>query len=274
MDSETLKYALIPVISGVIGYGTNFVAVKMLFYPVHFLGFKIPGLHLLTAYLPRRLRAIPGVADGGVGWQGIIPSRAAKMGSIAVDKGIAKLGSPSEFYEKLEPDKIAEHIVATSGDEIWALTEQILAREHPGLWSDMPDAIKEAVRKRMEANLPSLASEVTNEIGANIDDLMDIKLMVIRRIEENPALANRIFLEVGQKEMDFIVNSGFGFGFLLGLPQIVVFALIDAWFVLPIGGILVGYLTNAIALRVIFLPVKPKKIGPYHRPRPLPQAPA
>jgi len=46
---------------------------------------------------------------GGLGWQGIIPSRAAKMGSIAVDKGIAKLGSPSDFYEQLDPERIAEH---------------------------------------------------------------------------------------------------------------------------------------------------------------------
>jgi hypothetical protein len=48
--------------------------------------------------LPRRIQQIPGVMQGGVGWQGIIPSRAAKMGSIAVDKGIAKVGSPGDFY--------------------------------------------------------------------------------------------------------------------------------------------------------------------------------
>jgi hypothetical protein len=34
-------------------------------------------------------------------------------GSIAVDKAIAKLGTPAEFYQQLEPDEIAEHIVAT-----------------------------------------------------------------------------------------------------------------------------------------------------------------
>ena len=50
--------------------------------------------------------------QGGIGWQGIVPARAAKMGSIAVDKAIAKLGTPAEFYQQLEPDQIAEHIVA------------------------------------------------------------------------------------------------------------------------------------------------------------------
>lgn len=262
MDFE-LKLGLIPLIAGVIGYGTNWVAVKMLFYPVHFVGFRIPGMAVLSGYLPRKIRQIPGIAHGGVGWQGIIPSRAAKMGSISVDKGIAKLGSPSEFYEQLEPDRIAEHIVATSGDEIWELVERILAREHPRLWTDLPPQIKQAVRTRMEAHLPELVKEITTDIGENLDHLLDIKLMVIRRIEENPELANRIFLEVGQKEMDFIVNSGFLFGLLLGLPQIPLFAAFEQWWILPLGGVVVGYLTNAIALRVIFEPVRPRKIGPF-----------
>jgi uncharacterized membrane protein YheB (UPF0754 family) len=257
------KLLLIPVIASVIGYGTNWVAVKMLFYPVRFFGFRIPGLGILNSYLPRRIRQIPGVAHGGIGWQGIIPSRAAKMGSIAVDKGIAKLGSPAEFYGKLEPDKIAEHIVATSGDEIWELVERILEREHPNLWADLPSQIKQAVRQRMEAHLPELVREITDDIGANIDHLLDIKLMVIRRIEAQPELSNRIFLEVGEKEMRFIINSGFLFGFLLGLPQIPLFATFGTWWILPIGGVLVGYLTNAIALRVIFEPVRPRKVGPF-----------
>jgi uncharacterized membrane protein YheB (UPF0754 family) len=262
MDLQ-LKLLLIPVIAGAIGYGTNWVAVKMLFYPVHFVGFRIPGLGILNSYLPRRIRQIPGVAHGGIGWQGIIPSRAAKMGSIAVDKGIAKLGSPSEFYDKLEPDKIAAHIVNTSGEEIWELVETIIVREHPQLWADLPLPIKERVRERMQAHLPSIVKEITDDIGDNVDHLLDIKLMVIRRIEEQPHLANRIFLEVGQKEMDFIVNSGFLFGLLLGIPQIPIFATLSYWWILPIGGVIVGYLTNVIALRVIFQPVRPKRVGPF-----------
>ena len=58
----------------------------------------------MLALLPRKVQQVPGIMNGGLGWQGIIPSRAAKMGSIAVDKGIAKLGSPAEFYQKLEPE--------------------------------------------------------------------------------------------------------------------------------------------------------------------------
>lgn len=262
MDSDILKLILIPVIAGVIGYATNWVAVKMLFYPVRFVGVRVPLLRYLASFLPRRMQQVPGLPQGGIGWQGIIPSRAAKMGSISVDKGIAKLGSPSEFYEQLEPEAIAEHILDTSREDIRELVERILRREHPTLWRDLPPQIQEAVHERVQESLPAIIREVTDDIGHNIEHLMDVKLMVIRHIEANPELANRIFLEVGQKELRFIINSGFLFGFLLGLPQVPLFIALDAWWILPIGGVLVGYLTNFIALRVIFEPIEPRRVGP------------
>ena len=112
MDSDVLKDISIPVFTGVIGYIINWTGVWMLFHPIRFDGFRIPGLAALAELLPRRLQEIPGIMHGGVGWQGIVPNRAAKMGSIAVDKGIAKLGTASDFYQQLEPEAIAEHVIA------------------------------------------------------------------------------------------------------------------------------------------------------------------
>src|ERR687888_2489703 len=123
MSSETISLLTIPLFSAAIGYVTNWTGVWMLFNPVHFKGFRLPGLRVLAHVMPRRIQQIPGIMVGGVGWQGIIPSRAAKMGSIMVDKGIAKLGTPGDFYEKLEPDKIAEHILTTTRGDMRELVE-------------------------------------------------------------------------------------------------------------------------------------------------------
>lgn len=253
----------IPVIAGIIGYVTNFVAIKLLFYPVRHVGFRVPGLAAIASVLPRKLQAVPGVLRGLAGWQGIIPSRAAKMGSIAVDKGIAKLGTPAEFYEQLEPDKIAEHILATARGDIRQLVESIIEREHPHLWRDTPRPVREAVHARVQDQLPRIVHDVTEQLGQNIDQLLDVKLMVIEKIEEDPSLANRIFLEVGRKELNFVINSGLYLGFLLGLVTIPIFTAVPAWWVLPIAGVVVGYLTNWIAVKVIFVPVEPRRIGPF-----------
>ena len=54
--SEFIKYASIPVIAGLVGWITNWVAIKLSFYPLEFVG----------------VRPV-------FGWQGIIPSKARKM---------------------------------------------------------------------------------------------------------------------------------------------------------------------------------------------------
>ncbi len=263
MDSHTISMLTIPLFTGAIGYLTNLSGVWMLFYPIRFHGFRLPGLAALAQVLPRKIQQIPGVMRGGVGWQGIIPSRAAKMGSIAVDKGIGKLGGASEFYKELEPDRIAEHILATSRDDIRAAVERIMEREQGGLWRDVPPRVREAVHARVEKQLPDIVRTVTEEIGKHADQLLDVKLMTIRRIEENPELSNRIFLEVGRRELKLMVNFGFIFGFLQGIPLVFVVELLPYWWVLPIGGVIIGYVTNWLGLWMIFEPIEPRKIGPF-----------
>ena len=263
MDAETISLVTIPFFTGAIGYITNWSGVWMLFYPVAFKGFRLPGLAPLAHLLPRRIQQIPGVMQGGVGWQGIIPSRAAKMGSIAVDKGIAKVGSPSDFYEQLEPEAIAEHILATARGDIREVVERIMEREDAQLWNDMPPRVREAVHTRVQEQLPDIVREVTGEIGANIDQLLDVKLMVIRRIEQQPDLANRIFLEVGRKELRFIINFGFFFGFACGIPTAYLTEIVfHEWWLLPLAGVIIGYVTNLLAIKIIFARVVARRSGP------------
>src|SRR5207253_7167476 len=160
MSGHLIKEVTIPIFSGFIGYATNWTGVWMLFNPLEFKGFRLPGLRPLAHVLPRRIQQIPGVMQGGVGWQGIIPSRAAKMGSIAVDKGIAKLGGPAEFYRELEPEKIADHILVTAERDVRDVVERIMQREHKRFWRDLPPQMREAVHARVRAQLPGIVREV------------------------------------------------------------------------------------------------------------------
>jgi uncharacterized membrane protein YheB (UPF0754 family) len=263
MDSETLKLISIPLFTGVIGYIINLTGLWMLFHPIRFTGFRFPGLAPLARLLPRRLQEIPGIIHGGVGWQGIVPNRAAKMGSISVDKGIAKLGSPGEFYQRLEPDKIAEHILVTAQRDIRDVVERIMQREHGQLWQDMPPQLRERIHARVQEQLPEIVRDVTAEIGTNIDQLLDVKLMVVRQMEANPELMNRLFLDVGKRELRLMVNFGFVFGFLLGIPVAFITLAVPEWWMLPVLGVIVGWTTNLLGMQLIFEPVEPRKLGPF-----------
>jgi hypothetical protein len=184
------------------------------------------------------------------------------MGSIAVDKGIAKVGNPREFYDQLDREALAEHVLASSSGEIHDLVERVMVREQPQVWADLPPQIRARIHRRVQEQLPEVIPNVVDEIGDNIDDLLDPKLMVIRHIEANPELANKVFGSVGDKELKLIINLGFVFGFVFGIPVAVLTAVLDSPLVLLVCGPIVGWITNWLAIVMIFEPVTPRKIGP------------
>jgi uncharacterized membrane protein YheB (UPF0754 family) len=257
---DWFAFASIPVFTGVIGWLINWSGLWMLFSPIRFVGFRVPGLRELATLLPRKLQEVPGLPEGGVGWQGIVPARAAKMGSIAVDKVIAKLGTPAEFYAQLEPEQIAEHIVNVFRPELPALVDEVMLREHPRLWKDLPRPVRQAVIDRVQAQLPSVVSTITDEIGIHINQLLDPKIMVIDHFRKNPELVVKVFRDVGQRELNLMVAFGFIFGFLLGIPVAVVDQTWHIWWLLPILGVVVGWITNALGMWLIFEPPEPRRI--------------
>ncbi len=261
MSHDALKLITIPFFTGIIGYVTNWSGVLMLFYPVRFRGLRARWLLRISGKLPHRLQQIPGIMVGGIGWQGIVPSRAAKMGSLAVDVGIARLGTPREFFDQLDPDRIAAQILDGLRPEVRTHVEQVMTRDHPRLWEQLPQAVKELIHTRVQEQLPEVVGDLIQQIRDNIDQLVDVKLMVIRRFD--PELANRVFLDMGKRELRFIQNFGAVFGFMLGIPVAALTHFVPWWWLLPFVGVLVGYVTNWMALWMIYEPADPWHVGPW-----------
>ena len=259
MDHKLLVDLIsVPLFTGVIGYITNWTGVLMLFKPLRFHGVHVPGLKVLFPILPRRVQVLPLIRyDGGLGWQGIVPSRADKMASIAVDKGLLKLGNMRDFYRELEPDRIAEHLANVAQAEIRDVVEQIMRQENPQLWHDLPPLVREAVHARVRQQLPGVIRAITDEIGENVDQLIDAKLMVIRYFVAHPELLNELFLIMGRKELRFMQNFGFYFGYPMGFVLVGVLQLLPYWWVLPVGGVIIGWVVNYIGLEMIFEPARP-----------------
>lgn len=250
----------IPLFTGVVGWLINWSGLWMLFAPTRFHGVHVRGLKALARALPHKVQEIPGLLEGGIGWQGIVPARAAKMGSIAVDKVIAKVGTPKDVYDQLEPDKIAEHIVEVFEPDLPQVIDEIMRREQPQLWRDLPAWGKQAVVARVQAQLPKVVRNVTDEIGEHIDQLLDPKIMVIEHFRQHPELVVSIFREVGRRELRLMVTFGFVFGFLLGIPVAIVDHWFGQWWLLPLLGIIVGWVTNKLGMWLIFEPLEPKRI--------------
>ncbi|PSF07099.1 hypothetical protein C7H09_09860 [Marinobacter fuscus] len=233
------QYLSIPVIAALIGWSTNWLAIKMTFYPLEFIG-KPPLL----------------------GWQGIIPSKARKMAAISVDATIAKIGTVQEIFEQIDPKVLAAHIIYTVNPRVEEYVDELMLKEYPTFWENLPASARRMVYERVRRSTPQRVDNLVDDIAENIEELLDIKGMVIEQLSRDKKLLNRIFLECGHVEFRFIINSGFYFGFLFGLIQTLVWYLYPAIWVLPLFGLLVGWATNWIALNVIFRPLRERKVGP------------
>ncbi|MCB1056946.1 MAG: hypothetical protein KDD11_15710 [Acidobacteria bacterium] len=234
------KYVSIPFVAAVVGWATNWVAIKMTFQPLEFVGRK-PFL----------------------GWQGIIPSKAEKMASTFVDSTMARLGSLPEVFEEMHPPTIAEHINRSLRPRIGELTDEVMLRDNAVLWENLPGLVKDQIYFQVGRSLPRLVDRLMDDVSERVEDLVDLKHMITTRLVDDKALLNRLFLESGEAEFRFIVRSGFYFGFLFGLVQLAVWIVYPAWWVLPVFGLIVGWATNWIALNVIFRPLYPVRVGPW-----------
>ncbi|TSD99749.1 hypothetical protein FOS14_10840 [Skermania sp. ID1734] len=263
-----LELITIPLFTGIIGYITNWTGILMLFKPLDFHGFRMIGLKTLFPFLPKRIQVLPLIRyDGRIGWQGIVPSRADKMASLAVDKGLAKLGNIGDFYEELEPEAIAAQLTKVAETQIRDIVDDLLSREYPQIWNNLPRAVKEAVYSRVQAQLPEIITELTVELGRNIDQLIDVKLMVIRYFTANPQYLNDLFQVLGSKELRFMQNFGFYFGFPMGFVLVGILHL-SGWsplVVLPIGGVIIGWVVNWVGISMIFEPIFPKWYCPWRQ---------
>lgn len=257
----------IPIFSAIAGVLTNWTGVLMLFAPTRFTGFYVPGLKTLFPFLPRKLQILPIFAPGGIlGFQGFVPARAEKMASFISDKALTKIGSPSDFYRELDPDALAAHMAKTGRPLLRPMVDNLMRREHPQLWDDLPPRMKELVFRQLEARFPEICQRAFAQIGDNIDQLVDIKLLAVGHMRRHPELLKFIFYSMGAPELRFMTKIGVlgaPMGLLLALylqvhHSIPVLGLIPAWLVVLTGAATIGIVVNIIAIKVVFTPGEPK----------------
>lgn len=234
---ENYLLLLIPITSGIVGWATNYLAVKMMFYPIEFIGIR-PFF----------------------GWQGLIPMKRREMAEIEVELVLGKLLSVQELASRIEADKLTASIQRRLKQVLRKVVNQVMQESAPQMWASMPVQAKNLVYKRVEADIPNVVAKMVDDFKHNVDEILDIKELVVGHLVNEPELINEIFLKSGEKEFPFIERSGLYFGFLFGLPTMAFWFWLQNWWILPLGGLIVGYATNWIAIKIIFEPKKPIRL--------------
>lgn len=235
-NAELIGILFMPVTYGFIGWLTNVAALKMMFYPLRFIG-------LFPPYL---------------GWQGIVPRKATGLALKVVNILSEKLIKVEDFFDKIPADKLAE-------------SYKPILREHvPSMLHKIVETLPQDLQKKALANDSAVVAkavsqseerlvEITSQLKNDVGKVFNFKAMVLRNLTgDRTHLLVDLFQEIGRKEFKFIGRSGWYFGSLFGLVQMLIWWLYPGKWTLPVQGIIVGYVTNWLALLMIFRPMVEK----------------
>lgn len=230
----------IPFVTALVTWGHVWMALKMLFYPIHFWGIPIRGFPF-----------------GGLGWQGIVPRKAGKISGILVEQTLSKLGSLEEFFQAMEPEEMAESISQNVNQNLERLIDEIMNERSASLWASMPYAVKRRIYAYGHEQLPDIMKELVIDLTYQVENLVDMKEMIVNKMENDRALMVKMFLKVGQKEINFIWHISAVIGFIFGIVQMGVFYFVPQHWTVPFFAAIWGLLTNWIAIWMVFNPIEP-----------------
>ncbi|MBC6447078.1 DUF445 domain-containing protein [Actinokineospora xionganensis] len=227
-----------PFIAAIIGYITKRAAIEMMFRPLRFVGIWDPFL----------------------GWQGVVPRNSARMIRTSAQLITGKLIDPQEIADRLDPDEVARQIQGPLLMTIDEIARDIMERYHPQLWEMLPVLAQDLIIKQVQAGAPVMVRKIMHEVRTNIGEVLDVEQVAVNALERDKELLVRLTRDISRPEMAFIARCGIYFGFALGLVQTFVWALTHEPLILPIFGATIGWITDWLAIKLVFFPRERRRV--------------
>mmetsp|Transcript_46030 Transcript_46030/g.103538 ORF Transcript_46030/g.103538 Transcript_46030/m.103538 type:complete len:473 (-) Transcript_46030:173-1591(-) len=240
--SVLAKYLSIPIVSVLFTYFHIWAALWMTFYPLTFRGcLQIPG------------------TNAGCGWQGIVPSKAEMMARKSVHLMTTKLLDVREVFARLDPMMVAVELDPVLNGMLSTIIHEVAMQEEPAVWASLPAMVKNELILKAREEAPPVIREMMIDVQNNIERVFDLTDMVVKALVNNPGLLCYMFIKCGYDELTFIRNCGAYMGGVFGVIQVALWAVYSRGWMLPAFGLVVGLLSNWIALKMIFEPVEPRR---------------
>ncbi|CAK0794297.1 unnamed protein product [Prorocentrum cordatum] len=242
--------ASIPSVACVVTWLHIWMAIRMMFLPLRFLG--------LWQY---------GDTGLGVGWQGVVPRKAHKMAKTSYKQARPYLDGPRDWLKRVDPKKLVSKI----RPQLKQVMEDALHRAgtrhfhrtgQRALFEGTRVTLSEAAFVKVHENCGDLWEQFT-DLLCDPDIGIDNDGMIVKVFTENKETLNRFFLTLGEQEFKFIESFGALLGFLCGLLQLFFYNRMDERgraILLPATGFFLGIATNWIAIMMVFKPCFPHPV--------------
>jgi uncharacterized membrane protein YheB (UPF0754 family) len=182
------------------------------------------------------------------------------MAAVAVDSLTSGILKPEELFDKIDPDELVNELGEPLREAAEELVNAMMMSFQPQVWRATPDQVKDLIVSNVEGRIPAAARGMFEEFRGQVDQIFDIKHMVVTNLVRDKATLNAVFEDIGRPAFSFLIKSGLYFGFIIGLVQMLVFGVTGWHLALPLFGLLTGGLTDWVALQMIFRPLERKNI--------------
>ena len=191
-----IAYILPPVVGALIGWGTNWLALKMLFRPVR----------------PWKI--------GPWSIQGVIPRRQDALARNLGDMVERELVSHHDLAAALSNPELIDAFRPVVQEEARRFAEERLPGLHPMvamfLTQGMKDKVADMLARELEGMVPRLAAGA----GSALEQHVSVRHMVREKVEAmSPLAMEEMLFSILAKEFGFIEWSGAVLGGLVGLAQ-------------------------------------------------------
>lgn len=196
LSSEYVLY-LLPPIAALIGWLTNFLAVKMLFHPkapISIFGFEV---------------------------QGVFPKRQAQLAAKLGDLVSEELFSVEEVTDRIKEVSTSQETMDLIGRRIEKTIREKLVKSFPMLSMFLSDDMVEKVTKLFKDELRDFIRESADGVAKKIEKDLDVREMVREKVEAfSSEKLEALLSSLMKKEFRFIEVIGALIGFLIGCAQV------------------------------------------------------
>lgn len=191
-----LKCFLLVFIGAMIGWITNFIAIKMLFRPykeINLIFFKI---------------------------QGLLPKRRNEIGNSIAEVVNNELVSVKDIISKISPEDIEENIGLIVDRILESRLKEEIVKNFPMAAFFLSDSMLEKIKHIIKQSILDHKEEMINVFAEYLENKVDIKSIIVEKVNGfSLEKIEEIIITLAKKELKHIEYIGAVLGGIIGLVQ-------------------------------------------------------
>jgi len=192
-----LKIVSIPFISALIGWFTNYLAVRMIFHPYQPLGL------------------------GPLKIQGLVPKRREEL-AISIGKTVSNhLISHADIANSLKSIQVVESLKQLLDEKVQEVIDRKLLSLNPMISAFIGPETKAKIKAAIVSEMVLMLPDLAERFATGLEEHLDMQTLVTDRIRSfDLEKLEQIILEISSRELKAIEIYGGVLGFIIGLLQV------------------------------------------------------